>query len=510
MANTWSTQQNEIFDWFELKTPRHANAHPIASNLVVRARAGTGKTTTIIEGVNRAPESNILLAAFNKRIAEELATRLSNPGAIAKTLHSVGFACVRQFRDRIRLENKDTGPSRADWLTHQVTGATVPDQIKRLISKLHTRARESAPHAKKVGDLALMVVDQECLPDEQWVRAGYGPEYIEKKALDAMEIAASEPAITGIDFSDMIFLPVRNRWLLPTYDLVVVDEAQDMTMAQLEIAQGVSNGRMCVVGDDRQAIYGFRGADSNSIDRLKRELEARELGLTVTYRCGRSIVAEAAQLVPDFEAHHTNPDGLITDLHTSKLGDAAELGDFILSRLNAPLVSTALGLLKRGKRARIAGRDIGAGLKNLVDRLAKGPAAASVPKFLERLDLWRQKEVARMEALNRVDKIDAINDKVEMLVALAEDARSVNEIKTKADSLFTDNGLGQAGVITCSSVHRAKGLEANRVFVLKDTLYPRKKVTIEEDNIKYVAITRAKQHLVWVSDAVVPEEGAHA
>ena len=83
-----------------------------------------------------------------------------------------------------------------------------------------------------------------------------------------------------------------------------------------------------------------------------------------------------------------------------------------------------------------------------------------------------------------------------MITDLSEGAKSVRDIEIKIDALFTDDGLGTAGVITCSSVHRAKGLEANRVFVLQNTLRDH---NIEELNIQYVAITRAKEHLVWVS-----------
>lgn len=85
-ARVWSNQQNAIFRWFE----SGGNG-----NLVVKARAGTGKTTTIIEAVKRAPEKTILLAAFNKRIAEELTARIGDcPHIEAKTLHAIGFMLV--------------------------------------------------------------------------------------------------------------------------------------------------------------------------------------------------------------------------------------------------------------------------------------------------------------------------------------------------------------------------------------------------------------------------------
>tara|TARA_R110000824_G_scaffold1386_3_gene7036 strand:- start:2945 stop:3769 length:825 start_codon:yes stop_codon:yes gene_type:complete len=274
-----------------------------------------------------------------------------------------------------------------------------------------------------------------------------------------------------------------------------------MTSAQLEIAQGVCRGRVCVVGDDRQAIYGFRGADSESLDRLKTELSASELGLNTTYRCGTSIVEAAQKFVPDFEAGPNNPEGTIINLPSDKLSETVDNGDFILSRLNAPLVSIALSLLAKGKRTCIAGRDIGAGLKKLIRTLAKGQAAQSIPKLLERISVWEEKQVNRMLRANRDEsQIDAIHDQADCLTSLCYEAKSVNAVITRIDALFTDNGLGQAGTITCSSVHKSKGLEADRVFILRKTL---REGDQEENNIQYVAITRAKSTLVWVEESGV-------
>src|SRR4051794_15080233 len=79
MAFAWSPQQEEVFFWFE---------HPSMGqpNLVVRARAGTGKTTTILEGIFRAPEKRKVCAAFNKRIAEELLLKYARKIGIAADL----------------------------------------------------------------------------------------------------------------------------------------------------------------------------------------------------------------------------------------------------------------------------------------------------------------------------------------------------------------------------------------------------------------------------------------
>lgn len=534
MSRTWSAQQQDIFAWFadgrSVTHPPPA-ARPIQrrfrarlpkllvdvelengviqqcvdcgttslswrQHLIVRARAGTGKTTTIVEGVDRAPESAILVCAYNKKIAEELTKRVTNPRVSVKTLHAVGYAAVRRFRERITCDFSST---RADVLTDRVC-PTAPDAIKRLVSKLHTKGREVAPHAERAGDLTALQIQFECEPSEQW-QESYSSANIEELALAAMELAANVKSGEAIDGSDMIFLPVRNGWLTKQFDLVVVDEAQDMTTAQLEIAQGVCRGRICVVGDDRQAIYGFRGADSGSLDRLKTELNAAELGLTTTYRCGRVIVELARTLVPDFAAGAENPEGEVQELAGDQLTLTASAGNFILSRLNAPLVGIAMQLLRAGKRTRIAGRDIGAGLKALIRKLK----ATSVPNLLTKIGTWEAREVHRLEAILSASKngkratleakIEAVHDQAEMLVSLTDSAKNVVEVEARIDALFVDDGLGDATVVTCSSVHRSKGLEADRVFVLADTL---RSNTREEENICYVAYTRAKRTLVMV------------
>lgn len=501
MSRTWSTQQDAVFEWFV-----NASGH-----LVVRARAGTGKTTTIVEAVKRwlkaNPGKRAILCAFNKRIAEELTLRFAGCANVeVKTLHAIGYLIVQRYWEGIRVEDTRNKllVSRKDALTARVCGQAAPDAIKRWVSKLHTLGREQMPLAMDGSDLVPLAESFDCVPDEQWASEGWTVERVAAYAAKAMDLAANERPRTGIDFADMIFLPIRNQWVNPVYDLVVVDEAQDMTSAQLALARGINKGRIAIVGDDRQAIYGFRGADPGSLDRLKDELGATELGLTTTYRCGRAIVDLAATLVPDFQAAPSNPDGLVGSLHSSLLSGVVQAGDFVLSRTNAPLVSTAMKLLKAGKRTKVAGRDIGNGLQTLVKTLTG--KARSVPEFLDRLAGWQLREMRRAEKNRDEAKMDAILDKADMLRAMAEDAPNVVTITNRIADLFTDDGLGAAGIITCSSVHRAKGLEADRVFVLMDTL---KDTTLEEQNIRYVAITRARAELVWVGDGIaMPKEVA--
>ncbi len=482
----WSEQQAEIFKWFENPPGYVAKEH-----LVVRARAGTGKTTTIVEGVNRAPELSILVCAFNKRIAEALNQRISNPKAEAKTLHSVGYAAIRRQWRGVPVAKMS---ERADSLTDAVCAKDTPRPIRRLISQLHTKARDMMPLEASVEKMTQLALFFDYVPDEGWTQ--YRLEYVVQMARAAMAQAAhADPDYRiGIDFADMIFLPLAWGLLTKDYDLVVVDEAQDLTVAQLEIAQRICNGRICVVGDDRQAIYGFRGADSGSLDRLKRELQAAELPLTTTYRCCQEVVKRAQRLVPDLLAGPTNPEGVVDGLEgLDALLEAAEAGQFILSRLNAPLVGITLGLLRKGKRARMAGRDIGVGIQSVIKKLH----ASSIEDMGVKLTAWEAKNVTRYASFGQLELVDRTRDQASMIRAFAESSDTLGDLQNRVDWLFTDEH-DERDQILCSSVHKAKGLESQRVYILQESFY-RRGNSQEEDNCAYVAWTRAISHLTLVT-----------
>ena len=488
-ARLWSEQQQAIFRWFERGDD---SALPVSrmdasSHLVVRARAGTGKTTTIIEGINRAPEQNILLCAFNKRIAEELNSRITNTHAQAKTLHALGYAAIRQ-QWRVSVAQ---GSARADVLTNKVVPFETPKPIRRLVSSLHTKARDMFGRVPTVPEMTRLAFFFDYVPDDSW--RDYDLEWVASRAVQAMMLARDREPDTevGIDFADMIFLPLVHNLLPALYDLIVVDEAQDLTLAQLDMAQRSlqkGSGRICIVGDDRQAIYGFRGADSQSLDRLKGELGAVEMPLTVTYRCGQAIVERAQKLVPDIQAGPTNPQGEVVSVIPEKLTAEVQPGDFILSRLNAPLVSITLALLRQGVKARMAGRDIGAGLLTVLRRLHCSEQS-SMQDILRKVSEWEMKTVAKQFAYGQVELVDRTRDQAATLYALGEGLETWAQLVQRCESLFIDDP--EAKTVLCSSVHKAKGLEADRVYILQGTLY-RRGVTVEEQNIEYVAVTRAK------------------
>lgn len=487
-TKTWSPQQQAIFQ--EFKSGK--------GNVVVRARAGTGKTTTILEGIGYAREGKILLAAFNKSIATELKEKLRNPNAEAKTLHSIGFGIVMNNWKGVKLndERADKLAERAIANTPGRPGSIAPGPITGLVRKLAALGKGMCPFGK-AQDLEDIAYEFECIPEEGHQNAGWTVPFIAQAAELAMTLAAQHDGT--IDFDDMVYVPVRNGWLRGRYDLVVIDECQDMNATQILLAIGICRmgGRIFVVGDDRQAIYRFRGADSGSLDRLKTQLNAKELGLTITYRCPQLVVQEAQKLVPDYQAAPTAPQGAIEELSFDAIHEKAGPGDFVLSRKNAPLAKVCLRLLRHGTRAMIEGKDLGRQLLTVIKNLR----AQSVPDFMEKLTIWERLTVERLEATKKKSAeaaIELVHDKAETLRQLAESMDTMADLVKRIETLFTETPNGKADYVVCSSVHKAKGRERDNVFALRDTLYPGGRQDTEEKNIHYVMVTRAKKKLVWV------------
>lgn len=481
----WSNQALAIFDHFRSGQ----------SNLCVRARAGGGKTTVAIKGIELAPEKSILLAAFSARIARELKERLNNPHAQARTMHSIGYQAVRQYRGNVQVdENGVLGKQWAEKVCGCGFGAPWPARL--LVMRLGTLIRECLPLSDSLSDIADLAWEHGCVPDVELEGYGWDESRIISCALKFRK--AAEERCDLIDYTNMLYLPLVKRWLRPVAELGVFDEAQDLNAAQLLMAQKICSGRKVVIGDDRQAIFGFRGAASNSLDVLKESLGADELGLTATYRCSQAVVREAQQFVPDYVAGPDNPEGQVLSAGVEDVYEQARPGDFVLSRTNAPLVPICMGLIRQGTPARIEGRDVAKGIKALMDKLTKGAARDSLSAFGRQIDEWERGELCRLESSKAKAKASQtinIKDRADCLRAFAEESNSVSELKWRVDQLFQSTRSNDC--VVCSTVHKAKGLERDRVWALRDTF--NRRGSLEEQNITYVAITRARHTLVWVS-----------
>lgn len=488
----WTPQQRAIFDWMAKPTARR--------NLLVRARAGTGKTTTIVEALDYAPETRSLLAAFNAKIRDELARR-APPGVTVKTLHQHGLAAVGAAWGRITVDS-DRGKAIAGGLLqpYMPVGfvyANSPDARKRrspealgfttmsgLIAKLAGVGKRTL--CDDAAQLAKVAWSYDAEPSEEWQARGWTTMRVARLAVDAMHAAAERTSV--IDFDDMLWIPHAAKLAPSRFDLVVIDEAQDMNSAQLRLAMSsvTTGGRVVVVGDDRQAIYGFMGAASGALDHTRDVLNAAEMRLSVTFRCPRKVVAAAQVYVPDYEAPVVAPLGVAAECTFAVALPRIQVGDFVLSRTNAGAVGACLALLRHGTRATVLGRDVGANIKARI----RGFKADSIQAVIMAAVAWASGEREQADAADRPERADRATDMCETILALAEGLTTVQDLLARVDALFDESANGR---VACSTVHKSKGLEAPSVWIMAETF--KDSNSLEEENLRYVAMTRALSEL---------------
>ncbi|MGF1577546.1 MAG: UvrD-helicase domain-containing protein [Cyanophyceae cyanobacterium] len=156
-------------------------------------------------------------------------------------------------------------------------------------------------------------------------------------------------------------------------DWVLVDEAQDLSRAQLDLVLKLPSetDRMVFVGDPQQAIFGFAGSDDQSWTRIQQAINPTLFPLSITYRCPKSHVRLAKNLVPQIEAKDDAPKDEIHVIPPQDIKETTQPGDLILCRFTAPLVGLCLKLvIHHGIPAKVRGRDIGSLLTALVKEVS--------------------------------------------------------------------------------------------------------------------------------------------
>ncbi len=493
----WSPLQEAIFE-----DVVHGTGHT-----VVLARAGAGKTTTIVEAFHRLPRGErVLMVAFNKANARDLAAKApKHKGIRVQTLHSFGFSVLqRAFHGKVHQEPQKTSKVLLGALRYQEAQKTSdPAPLAARIRAAEIRTRDERRELVRAASLAKATMAS-TRNDVVRLVLRHGLEvpaanlqHFTHSVLGLLHASKAEPRL--VDYDDMIWLPLALDLPIPTFDRVFVDETQDLNLGQIELVVRACapGGRVCAVGDDRQAIYAFRGADEHAVENVIERLKAKILPLSVTRRCPRAVVALAQEIVPDLEAAPDAHEGEVAEVTLDFLRREAVPGDFVLSRSNAPLIGLCLGFVGAGLPALIAGRDTGAGLIVRIRRTE----ARTVPEILDRIDEWADAEIERLEAQDPPGDATTVIDTVACVHALAKDLATVDEVVRRIEELFAsaeeddEEGLPVSKLVL-STTHKAKGAERERVWVLADTY--RKRDTTEEENLWYVAITRAKQTLYIV------------
>ena len=482
------TAQQERF-WAELRDG--------TESILLEARAGTGKSTSCREGIWRLIDGNpldspvIRYCCFNRKIADDFASGCPT-GVEVNTMHGFCLRAIgRAFSSRV--DNHKTY-----LVLDQIPGgADLKRYLRKSISTVVSQAKNAglmADSPEVRDDLASLIWRQDI---ETWNRT--------REVIDwTIEVLRrSAEMVEIVDFDDMLWLAAIHGVPFPSLDFLFIDEAQDLNPLQHALAgQMAGDGRLVAVGDPYQSIYAFRGADSESIPKLRDSFNLKTLPLTVSFRCPRSHVALASQLIPDFEAA---PDAIEGDLLRvqSDSFDGGTPGDLVLCRANAPIVSACLGAIGRRRPAIVRGRAIGDQILQTLRRIGDH---STIPSLIAGLSRWAAKELEVLTAKDGSEPaVEALTDRISCLNAIASTCGSPAEIPGVISSLFADENA--ANRITFSSVHRAKGSEARNVFYIqipygekRDKLRPPQQWELDQRrNLRYVALTRSLHSLTLIT-----------
>lgn len=509
MALTPTAQQQDFLDALVDTT----------SNLALVARAGCGKTSTILMGVDALvkahPNAEIVVCAYNKAIADEVKEKLIAAGhtdwrrVSAATLHSMGFGLLK-FLFKPTIDDKKV--RKLVEASNSFACQAYGEQVAKLVGYAKQAGVGFFPdapigNAQVWHDLADHF-DVNGLDDTSEADAMVeAAQSIYKQSLSQTDV---------IDFDDMVLFPlVKNLRVRFQKDVLLLDEAQDLSRARQALARKFvkpHTGRMIVIGDGRQAIYGFSGSDAAALENLISSLNAVRMPLSVTWRCPKKVVALAQTIVPDIEAADSASEGSIEYVRClpDDAKTVAETGlelvnpdDFIMCRNTAPLIGVAYKLIRKGIACKVEGRAIGDGLQ----ALAKRWKVKTIDVLRGKLKMYRGREIEKAQAKGQDAKIEEIEDKVATLEGICEECtlqgkHTVADVCAFIDALFAD---GAKGVVTCMTYHRAKGRESKRVFLWEHEARCPSKMAKQpwqleqEANLAYVAFTRPKEQLVFVN-----------
>jgi len=433
-------------------------------NIFLDAKAGSGKTTTIVQSLEKI-SGTILFLAFNKSIATELQGCVPRYVQVS-TFNAYGWGVLKRPGTKID-GNKVKNIILYDFFSGDWSKAVrYYNSISRLISLVKAHNETVSP-SDLIDQFGIEV------PDD-WEEV-YNEVYT--KALRESKV---------FDFDDQLFMPLKWGLPFPQFDYIFVDEAQDLNLTQIEILRKSLRGRLICVGDPHQAIYGFRGADNEAVEKIKKQFNMKVLPLSISYRCSKNIIREAQKFVPDIEYNETAEEGEIRNICLKEFSPS--LGDYVLCRTTAPLVQQCLNLIRSGTRAFVLGRDIEENLKQLNKQVKNCEGNC----YYDQIDLKRQELVKKYKGI----KLETYLDQLDTLLALFD---YDEDVETAINFVFQE----QKGSIRFSTIHKAKGLEADNVYILRPDLlpHPAAKLSweqIQEKNLHYVAVTRAKKILTYV------------
>ncbi len=492
-------------------------------SVMVDALAGCAKSSTL-QMAAPGVKGPALALAFNKKIALDLTSKMPS-NFKCMTFNSLGFgAALRAIPNapKATLEEKKLGKLISQIAKDRRVDLDSEswDQIRQLVTGAMLagitpgdRGRPLIPNTREAW---------ESIADEKWILPDQF-EFIYEMAQEVLAQDIEQFEKAGVfSFDDQVYYSACIAGQFPKYPKIFTDETQDLNGLNHAMLEQMltDTTQLTSVGDPRQSIYAFRGALNDGMNKLRRIRPAWiDRGLLTTFRCPKRIVARQQAHAPGYTAWHTNTEGTVSNLQPGSAEFSIEDGwswkdiqkrlpheraqIMVLCRNNAPLLSLAFKLIRGQIGVVMLGRDIGKGLIQLskkilpedgTDRLRCSAIVAE----------WLETETSLARANKHEERVAGITDRGECLLAIIDSGcRDAGELRAMLQRLFSREN----GQVQLSTIHRAKGLEADVVLHLDPWRIP-SKFALEADeagdsrqlqqeyNLLYVAETRTKHTLI--------------
>jgi hypothetical protein len=466
-----SKYQQAIYDWVQ-----NGKGHGVVSGV-----AGCGKTTTNVEALKLVDKTaKIKYAAFNKHIEKDISAKAPKYVNVS-TFHSWGLSNIKKAYPKIKINQ---------WKVHNLIDDKSPyidRELKGEMVKVIGLLKGSLLEPTQANIIRLAIE--------------FGLDIEEKDCSFIRQIFyRSIEDFNEIDFDDMVYYSAAGIVSCEKFDWIFVDEAQDMNTAQYILSKKslAPDGRMLMIGDPNQSIYAFRGAHRGIMDFMAQEMSATKLPLTISYRAPLAVVNHVNEKYTHikFEASETAKKGHIAWISLDQFYSMVDQNDAVLCRTNAPLVEPCFSLIRRGIKAVILGRDIGTGLIRLIEKREKMKRVNGLYDLLQQVQVYCDNEARKALKQKKMTRVAFLEDQAETIFALSADCRTIQDLKDKCKLTFSDKENG----VTFSTVHKAKGLEWKRVFVIGPKGNHPMGDEAQETNIRYVRDTRTLDELYFVEE----------
>tara|TARA_R110000796_G_scaffold231853_8_gene349951 strand:+ start:4861 stop:6333 length:1473 start_codon:yes stop_codon:yes gene_type:complete len=468
-------------------------------NLLIMAVAGSGKTTTLLRLLEMC-EHRTLFLAFNTSVQQEIQAKIEAKGLLqgkAMTIHSLGLSAIRSWKKYKVNKGKNF-----------VLVKKFQDQKKAYFKYMEWEVKLRLTYTlMDMNDISRLFLTDDV---EEIINYGLGAGkhlYVSKdleelwKEFLVIRNKSYEGKFIEIDFNDMIYLPVVMGLEIPVYPTyLMIDEAQDLNLCQHALIDKIiaqpTLKKWIAVGDRNQSIYGFSGAYSNSFDLFKQKEGVMECPLDICYRCDRRIIDAANDVYNVMQPHSMEP-GIVE--YVDDPGHI-KLRSMVVCRNTNPIIDLYFQLITSGKSCYIEGEDILNSVIRFLKPYDKKQIIFATDAMRSKLYDMSKDESDRGKMLFHMYNQNFLNFQRLVAGLHCTGREPVSKLITEMKNLF----VGKKDSIKLCTIHKAKGLEADVVYILNENLIPSKfaitpEQITQEQNLKYVARTRARNELYYLN-----------